>query len=199
MVVIAVLLALLAGGAQGATLRGVVTDAKTTTPVADAQVAIVELARTTRTGADGRFEFRNLPAGKYTLTVSTIGYIFVRRPVRGGRGGHDRDGGAARGGNRHLPGERHRVGRDRDSAEPWRREPRWIWDRPGSPTCAASPLTIRSGRCRHCRASRRATTSTPSSPCAARRSVTSASSSTARRHRCCSTPSAAPTTAVRSR
>ncbi len=82
MAAIAVLLALLAGGTQGATLRGVVTDARTTAPVQDAQVAIVELARTTRTGTDGRFEFRGLPPGGYTVTISTIGYIFVRRHVQ---------------------------------------------------------------------------------------------------------------------
>src|SRR5262245_47606223 len=65
----------------GLTLRGTVADAKTSTPVADAQVTIVELARSIRTDAEGKFEFRDVTPGKYTLTVSTIGYIFVRRPA----------------------------------------------------------------------------------------------------------------------
>lgn len=79
MVAAAILVAWLAGAPQAATIRGLVTDTKTTTPVADAQVAIVELSRTARTAADGRFEFRDVPPGSYTITVSTIGYIFVRR------------------------------------------------------------------------------------------------------------------------
>jgi len=74
------LAALLApAGQQTLTLRGTVVDAKTSTPVPDAQVTLVEPALTTRTGADGKFEFRDVTPGGYTLTVSTIGYIFVRR------------------------------------------------------------------------------------------------------------------------
>jgi hypothetical protein len=61
-------------------LRGVLTDAATAAPVMDARVSI-GIGRTTTTGRDGRFEFRNLTPGAYTLTVSRIGYIFVRRRI----------------------------------------------------------------------------------------------------------------------
>ena len=81
MIAAALLAALLAGVPQAAKMHGIVTDAKSTTPIADAQVAIVELSRTIRTTADGRFEFRELKPGSYTVTISTIGYIFVRRHV----------------------------------------------------------------------------------------------------------------------
>jgi hypothetical protein len=61
-------------------LRGILTDATTSAPVADAQVSI-GIGHTMKTGPDGRFEFRGLSSGTYTLTVSRIGYIFVRRRI----------------------------------------------------------------------------------------------------------------------
>ena len=63
------------------TIRGTVVDANTHAPIADVRVTLVEAGQTTRTSADGRFEFANVPPRAYTLTVSTIGYIFVRRRV----------------------------------------------------------------------------------------------------------------------
>ena len=69
MIAASILVAWLAGAPQAATIRGLVTDTKTSAPVADAQVAIVELSRTARTAADGRFEFRGVPPGSYTITV----------------------------------------------------------------------------------------------------------------------------------
>lgn len=73
----------LGGGApqSNPAIRGTVVNAQTHAPIADARVTLMEAARTTRTGPDGRFEFVNLPPRTYTLTVSTIGYIFVRRQV----------------------------------------------------------------------------------------------------------------------
>ena len=63
-------------------LRGVVLDAGSNGPVRDVRIGLVELNRAVRTGADGKFEFRDLAAGTYTLTVSRIGYIFVHRQVQ---------------------------------------------------------------------------------------------------------------------
>jgi hypothetical protein len=62
-------------------LRGTVVDARTNAPIADAQIALVELNRSVRSDAGGRFEFRELAPRPVTLTVSTIGYIFVRRRI----------------------------------------------------------------------------------------------------------------------
>src|SRR5262245_10887871 len=60
---------------------GVVVDARTAQPIADARVVLVEQARSTQTGGDGRFEFKNVAAGPHTLTISLIGYSFARRQV----------------------------------------------------------------------------------------------------------------------
>jgi hypothetical protein len=62
-------------------ITGQVLDARTKAPIADAQVTLVDLNRTVRSGQDGRFEFRDVPPGLHMLTVSTIGYIFVRREI----------------------------------------------------------------------------------------------------------------------
>ena len=63
------------------TIRGTVVDAKTNAPIADVRVTLAEAGQTARTSAEGRFEFLNVPPRTYTLTISTIGYIFVRRRV----------------------------------------------------------------------------------------------------------------------
>jgi len=81
-----VLAALLSAGQQAprvspATIRGTVVDAKTSAPVAGARVVLTEPTRPTQTDAAGRFEFIDVPPGRYTLAVSIIGYIFVRRPI----------------------------------------------------------------------------------------------------------------------
>jgi hypothetical protein len=60
-------------------LQGKVVDAKTFAPIAGALVQIVEPALATQTSPDGRFAFPRVPPGSYTLTVSSIGHIFVRR------------------------------------------------------------------------------------------------------------------------
>ena len=65
-------------------VAGRVVDAATGNPIADARVALVEARLEQPTGPDGRFEFSALPAGRYTLTVSTIGYVFVRRVLEVG-------------------------------------------------------------------------------------------------------------------
>ncbi len=69
-------------GAQGSSvLHGVVLDAATQTPLAGARVWIVDLGLTAHSGTDGRFAFEHLPGGSFTITVSQIGYIFVKRTV----------------------------------------------------------------------------------------------------------------------
>src|SRR5262245_10926409 len=60
---------------------GVVVDARTAQPIADARVVLVEQARSTQTGGSGRFEFKDVTAGSHTLTISLIGYSFARRQV----------------------------------------------------------------------------------------------------------------------
>src|SRR5262245_54834192 len=66
---------------QSSTLRGTITDVTTGAPIADARVAIVGAGPSVRTSVDGKFDFTGLKAGTYTLTVSRIGYIFVKRQV----------------------------------------------------------------------------------------------------------------------
>lgn len=60
-------------------IRGIVVDAVSGAPVADAQVAIAPAAdrtayRTGTTGQDGRFSFRSLSPGKYALFAEADGY-----------------------------------------------------------------------------------------------------------------------------
>jgi hypothetical protein len=78
---------LFAGAPQDAPSRavtGVIIDAASAKPLAGARVVLVEIARSAQSGPDGRFEFQNVPAGPHTLTVSLIGYIFVRRQIDAG-------------------------------------------------------------------------------------------------------------------
>src|SRR5689334_16967270 len=69
------------GASPTAIVRGVVADEKTNAPLAGARVLIVESSRATLTAADGRFEFSGVAPGHYTIAVSFIGYIYVRRPI----------------------------------------------------------------------------------------------------------------------
>jgi hypothetical protein len=73
-------------------LTGIVTSARTGAPLHDVQITVVpesdttgatwpDQALATRTGTDGRFDLPRLPSGPATLTISTIGYIFVRRRI----------------------------------------------------------------------------------------------------------------------
>lgn len=83
-----------------AVIRGRVLVAETGTPVRRAQVratsAEARAGRLATTDADGRFELRDLPAGRWTLTASKAGLITLqygqRRPLESGRAIELRDG-----------------------------------------------------------------------------------------------------------
>jgi iron complex outermembrane recepter protein len=64
-------------------LRGRVADS-TGTPIASAQVTLVELSRGVSTDARGGFVFADVPAGRYTIVARRIGYAPASRTVRVG-------------------------------------------------------------------------------------------------------------------
>lgn len=73
------LIALVAAATAGAQqnvgrVEGVVTDAETQKPIADAGVQIVGTTLGTMTRADGRFSISNVPAGTVTIQVRRLGY-----------------------------------------------------------------------------------------------------------------------------
>src|SRR5215471_11719725 len=85
-----ILVAALLVQAQPAAIEGIVLRAGTTQPIAN---AVVELGSGNKsqnlaaaTGADGRFEFRNLAPGRYSLTVSRNGYVDSAYGQRGPNG-----------------------------------------------------------------------------------------------------------------
>ena len=76
-----------------ARIRGRVVSADTGTPLRRAQVragaTAIRTSRLASTDSEGRYEFQNLPAGRYTISVSKAGYVGLefgqRRPFEGGR------------------------------------------------------------------------------------------------------------------
>jgi hypothetical protein len=64
-----------------ATLYGVVNDAETSDPIAGATITLSPGGKTQLTGADGRFEFVDLDAAQYTVTVQKTGYQTNRKTV----------------------------------------------------------------------------------------------------------------------
>jgi Pvc16 N-terminal domain/Carboxypeptidase regulatory-like domain len=55
-------------------IGGIVRDANTLAPIANAGVTLVELERATTTDAEGRFRLNNLEAGNYTLRTVAAGF-----------------------------------------------------------------------------------------------------------------------------
>ena len=71
-------------------IRGRITAADTGRPLRRAQVILAGLERrTVSTGLDGRYEFKDLAAGRYTMTASRSGYLRLeygqRRPLEQAR------------------------------------------------------------------------------------------------------------------
>jgi len=64
-----------------ATLYGVVTDHETGEPIANATVVLSPGGKTKITGNDGLFEFLDLDATQYTITVQKTGYQTNRKTV----------------------------------------------------------------------------------------------------------------------
>lgn len=62
-------------------IYGMISDAQTNAPVAGAQVMLSPGNVTTVTGSDGHYEFQNLDAGQYKLSVYAAGYSVNTRQV----------------------------------------------------------------------------------------------------------------------
>ena len=65
----------------GATIRGIVVDARDLTPLEKVSVRVQDTKVMTVTGSDGRFELAGVPAGRQELYVSSVDYVLVRRVV----------------------------------------------------------------------------------------------------------------------
>lgn len=68
------------------TIRGVVVDARTGTPLVDVRVRIDETSSSVLTAADGRFELQGVSPGRHALQLSVVGFILVRRDIDVGPG-----------------------------------------------------------------------------------------------------------------
>jgi hypothetical protein len=64
-----------------ATLYGIVSDAVTSDPVSGATVTLSPGGKSQTTGDDGRYEFTNLDAAQYTVTIQKTGYKTNRKTV----------------------------------------------------------------------------------------------------------------------
>ncbi|GHT49004.1 hypothetical protein AGMMS49982_01450 [Bacteroidia bacterium] len=64
-----------------ATLYGVVSDSETSDPIANASVVLSPGGKSKTTGSDGRYEFNDLDATQYTITVQKTGYQTNRKTV----------------------------------------------------------------------------------------------------------------------
>ncbi|MDR1226865.1 MAG: carboxypeptidase-like regulatory domain-containing protein [Prevotellaceae bacterium] len=64
-----------------ATLYGVVNDHETAEPISGASVVLSPGGKTKTTGSDGSYEFLDLDAAQYTITVQKSGYSTNRKTV----------------------------------------------------------------------------------------------------------------------
>ncbi|MDR3187917.1 MAG: carboxypeptidase-like regulatory domain-containing protein [Prevotellaceae bacterium] len=64
-----------------ATLYGVVADSETAAAISGASVVLSPGGKSATTGADGRYEFADLDAQQYTITVQRSGYQTNRKTV----------------------------------------------------------------------------------------------------------------------
>ena len=64
-----------------ATIYGVISDHDTGEPIAVASVVLSPGGKTKTTGSDGRYEFTDLDAQQYTITVQKTGYKTNRKTV----------------------------------------------------------------------------------------------------------------------
>lgn len=69
------------------TISGTVIENDTGDPVAMATVTLTPSGKNTYTGSDGHFEFIDLDASQYTMTVQKTGYVTNRKTVTISAGG----------------------------------------------------------------------------------------------------------------
>ncbi len=69
-----------------AAFSGRLTDAKTGEPLPGANVVFPDLKQGTATDADGRFSFGNLPRGRFTVQITSLGYNTISQAVDTGSG-----------------------------------------------------------------------------------------------------------------
>jgi hypothetical protein len=63
------------------TLYGVVSDSETKSPISGVDVMLSPGGKTKTTGSDGMFEFTDLDAQQYTITVQKTGYQTNRKTI----------------------------------------------------------------------------------------------------------------------
>ncbi len=67
-----------AATAQSGTISGIVTDAETGEPLADAAVEVLGAASVAGTNSEGRFQVQGIEPGSYSIVVTLIGYETTR-------------------------------------------------------------------------------------------------------------------------
>lgn len=74
-------LSVLSSVGLAATISGRVRDSNTNAYILGATVTVRELGRSTTTSSGGEFYFANLPAGIYTIDVSSLGFESFSRSL----------------------------------------------------------------------------------------------------------------------